>query len=273
MCRILGCVAPEPVSLRHELLECQNPLIRQSEEHDSGWGLAAYRTTAGEPPQVIRFTQAAHESDPFAQATALEARIWNVHVRRATIGGLEVRNTHPFCMGNYSFSHNGTILDFPKLIGPGAVKPRGETDSEPFFNLMMSDFDPGAAIESLRRTITRVIALSPFSGLNFLLSDGERLYAYRLGAFELHWHRAADRLLVASERLDQHDAWHSVQQDVVLVLEPGDIEEPHAERLVGDAVLAGARIEVPKEGTGLRGAERGAFAAARATRLSAADAR
>ena len=40
MCRVLGSVAAEPVSLRHELLEAANPLIRAT-NGDSGWGMAA----------------------------------------------------------------------------------------------------------------------------------------------------------------------------------------------------------------------------------------
>ena len=42
----------------------------------------------------------------------MRGRIFNVHVRRATMGGLTLENTHPFCLGNYSFGHNGTILEF-----------------------------------------------------------------------------------------------------------------------------------------------------------------
>jgi len=34
------------------------------------------------------------------------------------------------------------------------------------------------------------------------------------------------------------EPWHSVQQDVLLVLDPEDLEEPHAERLVGDELVA-----------------------------------
>ena len=37
MCRVFGCVAAEPASIRLELVEAENPLVRQSEEHDSGW--------------------------------------------------------------------------------------------------------------------------------------------------------------------------------------------------------------------------------------------
>jgi hypothetical protein len=34
MCRVFGCVAAEPASIRYELIEAENPLIRQSEDHD-----------------------------------------------------------------------------------------------------------------------------------------------------------------------------------------------------------------------------------------------
>ena len=37
MCRVFGCVASEPVSIRHELLDAANPLIRQSEEYHAAW--------------------------------------------------------------------------------------------------------------------------------------------------------------------------------------------------------------------------------------------
>jgi len=46
--------------------------------------------------------------------------------------------------------------------------------------------------------------------------------------------------------------------------------EPHAERLLGDETVARADIRKFEEGANLRGAERGAFAAERAARLTAA---
>jgi hypothetical protein len=73
---------------------------------------------------------------------------------------------------------------------------------------------------------------------------------------------------VASERITD-EPWHTVQQDVLLVADPRDIEEPHAERLVGDALVARADMREFAEGAHLRGRARGAFAAARAQRLAA----
>jgi hypothetical protein len=54
------------------------------------------------------------------------------------------------------------------------------------------------------------------------------------------------------------------------VLDPDDVAEPHAERLLGDETVARADIRKFEEGANLRGAERGTFAAERAARLTAA---
>jgi glutamine amidotransferase len=267
MCRVLGCVASEPVSLRHELVDAPNPLVRQSEQHDSGWGLAVHRRGEGEEPLCMRFPEAAFDDAEFDACADTRGRIFNTHVRRATIGGLSPENTHPFCLGSYTFSHNGTIAEYPRLLEPGVARPTGTTDTEHFFNHLMRDFDPDRAIESLRRAVEAVIDRSAFSGLNFLFSDGELLYAYRLGLFELHWLARPGQLLVSSERITE-ERWHDVRQDVLLVCDPRDPDEPHAERLVGDAAMARARIDPLDEGSELRGRERGDFAARRAARLA-----
>lgn len=268
MCRVFGCVAADPVSIRHELVDGENPLVRQAELHDSGWGMAAYPTAEGRQPRVVRFPEAALAGEAFEQATALRGRIFNVHVRRATLGGLTLENTHPFMLGNYSFAHNGTVISYPRLLEEGVARPAGETDSEAIFNYMMRYFDPGDVPGSLRRAMSAVIARSAFSGLNFLFSDGECLYAYRFGIFELHWLARPGRLLVASEKLTD-ELWHTVQQDVLLTLDPVQLDEPHAERLLGDELVGRAEVDRLEEQTHLRGAERGAFAAERAARVAA----
>ncbi len=269
MCRVFGCVAAEPVSIREELVEGENPLVRQAEVHDSGWGMAAYPTTDGGQPTLVRFPEAARAGAELERATALRGRIFNVHVRRATLGGLTLANTHPFLLGNYSFGHNGTVIAYPRLLEPGVAPPAGETDSEAIFNYLMRYFDPGEVPGSLRRAMSAVVARSAFSGLNFLFSDGERLYAYRFGVFGLHWLARPGRLLVSSEKLTD-EQWHTVQQDVLLTLDPARLDEPHAERLLGDELVKRAHVERFEEQAHLRGAERGAFAAERAARVAAA---
>jgi predicted glutamine amidotransferase len=270
MCRVFGCVAAEPVSIRHELLEAQNPLIQQSEDHDSGWGMAVYERPDGAEPRLVRFPAAAYADGEFVNATGLRGRIFNMHVRRATMGELRLENTHPFCLGSYTLGHNGTILRYPRLLQPGMRRADGDTDSEHLFNLLMHDFDDGDPVACLRETMRRAVECSPFSGLNVLFSDGEKLFAYRLGLFELHWLARPGQLLVSSERVTREPGWHSVQQDVLLTLDPNDLEEPHAERLLGDDVLERAEIQKVDLTPHLRGAERGAVAAERAKAAAAA---
>jgi glutamine amidotransferase len=270
MCRVFGCVAAEPASIRHELVEAENPLIRQSEDHDSGWGMAVYERADGLDPRCVRFPEAAFSDPDFVSATELKGRIFNVHVRRATMGGLALENTHPFCLGSYSFGHNGTILRYPRLLEhPTVTAPNGDTDSEAFFNFLMTIYDAADPIGSLRSAIRTTVERSPFSGLNFLFSDGDRLFAYRLGLFELHWLHRPGQLLVSSERITD-EQWHTVQQDVLLVLDPENLDHPHAERLVGDELLQQARVQKIDTQAHLRGEERGAAAAQRA-RAAVAD--
>jgi glutamine amidotransferase len=250
------------------LVESTNPMIRLSESHDSGWGMAAYRDIGQAAPISERFAIAAHSDNRFDAATGLRGRIFNVHVRRATLGGLSDENTHPFEFGPYTFAHNGTILGYRNLLRRGMGEPRGQTDSECFFMRLMHDFDPIDPVRSLRNTMAAVVAGHKFSGLNFVFSDGQKLYAYKLGIFDLFWTTREGMSMVASEPLTE-EAWHAVQQDVLITLDPENPEEVVSERLLGDHLLSIARMEKLEPDASLRGAERGEWAANFASQVAA----
>lgn len=243
-------------------------MIRLSEDHDSGWGIAAYGDVGLPAPVTERFPEAAFSDSRFVSATDLRGRIFNVHVRRATLGGLSTQNTHPFEFGPYSFAHNGTIKGYRRLLRPGFGEPQGETDSECFFLRLVGDFNPATPIRSLRSTIAAIVAGHTFSGLNFVFSDGIRLYAYKLGVFQLWWTTRRGVALVASEPLNG-DAWHAVQDDVLLVLDPENPEEVITQRLLGDELVSLARIERLEPEGPLSGLERGRWAANFADELAA----
>src|SRR4029450_8424417 len=103
MCRLFGAAASAPVDVSFELLRSENSVLRQSEEHDSGWGSAYY--SDGEPA-IRRFPHAAHADQSFTEVTTRSARLIMVHVRRATIGDLKLENTHPFERGACTYCHN-----------------------------------------------------------------------------------------------------------------------------------------------------------------------
>lgn len=99
-------------------------------------------------------------------------------------GERSYRNTHPFSRELYGrewcFAHNGTILrDLPK---PRFYTSMGETDSERAFCIIMDrlrdlgeDADLAVISEVIERTAREFSSLGDF---NFLMSDGERLYAF-----------------------------------------------------------------------------------------------
>jgi predicted glutamine amidotransferase len=282
MCRLFAAAASDPIDVSFELHRSENSILRQSEEHDSGWGSAFYGPDGR--PEIHRFPHAAHASGSFDEVTSGRSRLIMVHVRRATIGDLTLENTHPFSDRDYTFCHNGTILKAAKLVPLAEREPRGDTDSERFFNLLMTGFEPDDVVGSLRRTVERICGECRFSALNFLFCDGMRLYAYRFGVYRLfrlvrdldldadtetHYHVHLERphaeqvVLVSSEVLDgDHPDWVEFGQDEVLVCDPGDTGHPRVERLLGERADG---IEfVPLDSGDLSGAERGRWAAERA---------
>jgi predicted glutamine amidotransferase len=281
MCRLFGVAATAPVDISFELLGADNPLIDQSERHDSGWGIASY---ADGIPSIERFPQPAHVDPGFRHAAHAVAKLAMVHVRRATMGGLKLENTHPFARDRFTYCHNGTILHPRNLTAVTDRAPRGETDSEWFFNLLMTVLDPDDVVASLRRTVELVCERCRFSALNFLFCDGQRLYAYRLGIYDLFWlvrnldldadtrthyHLHLERphgehvVLVSSERLTEAEPWGEFEQDQLLVCDSADPDHPRVERLLGERA---AEIEfVPLDHLDhLSGEARGAWAAHRA---------
>ena len=75
--------------------------------------------------------------------------------------------------------------------------------------------------------------------------------------------------LVSSEVITPEEEWHTVQQDVLLIINPENPESPHAERLVGNKGIEQAQIDKFEQGQHLRGDARGKFAAERAARAAA----
>jgi predicted glutamine amidotransferase len=281
VCRLFGAAASAPIDVSFELLSADNPVVRQSADHDSGWGIAYYENGC---PRLERFPHSARGDPGFPEAASAISNLFVVHVRRATVGGLKLENTHPFSRGRYVFCHNGTILRPADLRALSDRDPVGDTDSEQFFNLLMTRLDPNDVVGSLRSTVEAVCDRCRFSALNLLFCDGERLYAYKLGVYDLYWlarnldldadtrthyHLHLERpsgehvVLVSSEPLTDSEPWGVFGQDELLVCDPGDPKHPRIERLLGDRA---DEIEfVPLDHLDhLRGAERGRWAAERA---------
>lgn len=99
---------------------------------------------------------------------------------------VSLQNCHPFVRElwgrNWVFAHNGDLKNFtPKLHGH--FQPVGNTDSEQAFCWIMQELSKSHAalpsIEELTHTLRELAAkISPHGTFNFLLSNGEALWAH-----------------------------------------------------------------------------------------------
>lgn len=178
MCRLFGLRANRGVDVDFSLVSGTKAFRDFGRKHPSGWGIGWYRGTT---PEVVKDPVPAHESEVLAHAaTNVDSEIVVSHVRYATCGDLKRENCHPFCFNRWLFAHNGGLDRaslWERLNEEHRDAVHGETDSEVFFHWLLQNIErEGDVPAGLRASLS---ALREFTGLNFLLTDGKTLYAFR----------------------------------------------------------------------------------------------
>ncbi|MGB8436344.1 MAG: class II glutamine amidotransferase [Burkholderiales bacterium] len=191
MCELLAMSASRPSGVGHYLSRLMARGGRTG-PHVDGWGVAYYEDRAvrifKEPaPAADSRLLAMLAEDPFT-STALIA-----HIRLAnpSIFGRATGNTHPFEREwngrSWVFAHNGKLSGLhKKSCRPDSrFLPLGETDSELAFCHILEAvvrgigrdgrFSPAKLVDTIRPV---VVELATFGEFNFILSDGECLYAH-----------------------------------------------------------------------------------------------
>lgn len=184
MCRMVGVVAERPVAMRALLRDGLRNLSALSVEHPDGWGVA---TKHGDGWRIDKGTGCAAECGRYrATAERIEATLAIAHVRKKTVGGTSLVNTHPFRRGPFVLAHNGTIDEAGALRGatdPAHVATvAGQTDSEQLLAFLTTRIErAGEVVAGLLDGIRMLGQLGGRAAATFLFSDGERLFAYRQG--------------------------------------------------------------------------------------------
>lgn len=185
MCQLLGMNCNVPTDICFSFAGFHQRGGR-TDEHRDGWGIAFYE---GPGCRVYLDTKPAAESPVATLVREYPIRSLNViaHIRKATVGGIALENTHPFVRemwGRYwSFAHNGTVGSLPATAPHARYRPVGDTDSERAFCLLLealyARFPDGAPADTLlHAAITEVAAgLGADGTFNFLLSNGDVLFA------------------------------------------------------------------------------------------------
>jgi len=256
MCRLYAMHANEPTKVECGLVKAQNALMAQSQgdmqgyAHGHGWGVADYSDGL---PMVEKQTWAAFHGEHFTRTAArVYARTVVAHVRRATVGGTSIENTHPFHHGRWIFAHNGTVPNFDDVrfrllehMDPlHRSEIAGTTDSEHVFRYLLSLFlrhPERGLLETVRMGLAQVVAwakeVDPEArvGLNIVLTDGENMVGSRLNRSlyylprdhifhcpicdEPHVHHEPGRdyrsVEIASEPITHGEDWYEVPNNTV----------------------------------------------------------
>jgi glutamine amidotransferase len=184
MCRLFGMSAGEQrARATFWLLDAPDSLLAQSHREPDGTGLGWFDEHG--VPRRSRQPIAAYSDRQFArEAQDVSSSTFVVHVRFASTGALEVRNTHPFEQRGRLFAHNGVIGDLPRLaqrLGDELALVHGDTDSERLFALITKetaarDGDVEAGIEAACRWVAQTL---PLLAINLVLTTEHDLWALR----------------------------------------------------------------------------------------------
>ena len=201
MCRLFGLHAGTDVcTATFWLLNAPDSLSEQSRKNPDGTGLGVFDRLG--QPELHKEPIAAWRDTQFAtEAHQLTGTTFIAHVRYATTGSLDVRNTHPFLQDGRIFAHNGVVeglddidarlreLGTADLVG-------GETDSERVFALITGsirarDGDETAGLLDAARWLAGNV---PIYAVNILLSTATDMWALRYpDAHELYVLHRRDR--------------------------------------------------------------------------------
>ncbi len=191
MCELLGMSAHHPASITLSL----NEFARHGGEtgpHADGWGVAYY-----EGPDANLIRESTPAADSVLMSTLRGHRIASeiviAHIRRASFGPVELRNTHPFrreLSGRvHCFAHNGDLPGIEerfRLDETDVALPVGTTDSEYAFCLLMQRLSRlwtgSRKIPDLQSRKEAVFEFAQQIGklgsANFLYSDGDALFVH-----------------------------------------------------------------------------------------------
>jgi glutamine amidotransferase len=251
MCRLFGLAAGRrQVTATFWLLEAPDSLAEQSRREPDGTGLGWFGDDGR--PSIDKQPLAAYEDPQFARrAHEVRSSTFVAHVRYASTGGLDERNTHPFEQDGRLFAHNGVIEGLDLLeqhLGAERALVQGDTDSERLFALITKETraangDVAAGIAAAARWVADEL---PLFAVNIVLIAAGELWALRYpdthdlflleraaggpsGERHLEHASAAGRIrvragelatcpatVVATERMDEDPGWQALEPGVLV---------------------------------------------------------
>ncbi len=189
MCRLFGLIANKEVDLRFSLTEGPCTFRNLGKLNPDGWGMGWYEKSKPivfkEPIPAIKSTElpiCAHDA---------QSHIFICHVRKTTGTSICHENCHPFTDTKWIFAHNGSVnrdTIYKKLDDHHRKLILGTTDSEVYFHWVLQNIkQQDDVIKGIHSALVE-IRKHHHTGMNFILSDGTTLYAYREAAQNVNYY-------------------------------------------------------------------------------------
>ena len=230
----MGYVSSHEVSIEEIAGASFQQFSDLSEKHRDGWGIATSST--GKPSNLIVETLPAKDSSQYSHLTkeALSDGAL-LHLRWATSGLAVVEgNTHPFEFENISFIHNGAITPLDSMdnfIDSDLFDlMRGNTDSEKYFYLLISQIRKLGLIEGISAGVKLIQDNCNYSSLNamILTSDSyvivnehnpeKRPKGEAEDYYDLFYRKDENGILVASSGWNQKN-WKRIENHQILLID------------------------------------------------------
>lgn len=186
MCRLLGVVAPRPVTVAEVLGSTDAAVFADlARLHRDGWGSAWWSPGPEQQaePSVEVAVQSGWGDARLGAVLTSPAAARIVHLRLATRGmACRTDNTHPFVADGMAFAHNGALKPLtafdPLMSRRRAAEVIGTTDSERYFAAIRTALDDGATPVEAAAAVAGALRRSfPDRSLNALLLTDRELVA------------------------------------------------------------------------------------------------
>ncbi|HEX7764542.1 MAG TPA: class II glutamine amidotransferase, partial [Cellvibrio sp.] len=185
MCQLLGMSCKKPASIGFSF-EGFRARGGRTDEHRDGWGIAFSNPNGFDIYRDEQPAAGSHLADHISKAE-IKAKTTIAHIRKATIGEVNINNCHPFerklWNKSWLFCHNGDLKNFSPVLDSRYV-PEGNTDSELAFCKLLQDLnrdfpDGEPTLEILFDWLhCASVVIATQGTFNIILSNGEWLYTF-----------------------------------------------------------------------------------------------
>lgn len=260
MCRLFGLHAGRTAATAtFWLLDAPDNLSEQSRRNPDGTGVGVFGPDGN--PVLRKQPMAAWKDAEFAtEARELTGTTFLAHVRYATTGAIDVRNTHPFLQDGRLFAHNGTVEGIDLLdariadLGVSELVA-GQSDSERVGAIIAGEIRSagGDVGTGLRNGLRWLAAEVPIFALNILLCTATDFWALRCpDTHELYLLDRSDparhsRFDMRSSRIRAHSDDLNSVASVLLASEPMDTDPGWTELAPGELVHVDADLRITRE--------------------------